>query len=158
MLNSCMQFQVPPRAPIGVYVTLPGQTPTHSVDELAAMRARLPPLRESFIANCKCAEGHYSTCPRAQPHTLERQLREEGAIHGDQVRGWVEQSCDDVGGEFKKCLGGRWHIDLIYDDTRDFGWVRSSFVLHGLSAVLLCLHPVHRSSWEGPSCLKFHRA
>ena len=75
------------RAPPGVYIEFNDYKATHSEAELAAMRAQLPALPPAVIPQCPC--------PRT--HTFATQMEEEGAIHGDRIRGRICLTGDDTG-------------------------------------------------------------
>ena len=111
--DPCVCLQVLKRAPIGVYATYPGTNTNTSARKLAKLRAALPPLPPSMLPDCDCG----------LPHTMKRCLDEEGALHGDRVRGKAWLSPNDAGCELEVQLGGEWDIELIYDDSKENGWV-----------------------------------
>jgi hypothetical protein len=116
-----------PRQPPGVYIVLPGDEVNHTEEELAAMRAAVPTLRPSGVV----------TCPCDIVHTRAHQLAREGAVHGDRIRGAICLSCDDAA-QLDTMLSGcrSWDVELIYDDSKVYGWVRSSRAAQ--SVCLLC--------------------
>lgn len=110
--------EVLPRAPVGVYATYPGGVDSCTDTELAALRAELPALSPSVLPNCDCG----------RLHTVDLCLAEEGALHGDRVRGVMWLSVDDAGSVHERQLAGKWKIELIYDDSKANGWVRTGML------------------------------
>jgi hypothetical protein len=113
VLISRCALQVFPREPPGVYVTLAGDEVAHAEDELAQMRARLPALGPALMP----------TCPCGRVHSRALELDDAGAVHGERVCAYIWLTGDEAGSRLHDYLGGVWLAQLIYDDSKQNGWV-----------------------------------